>query len=143
MSDFNPDQFMSTEVTQSNETDYTLLPEGEYAGVISDAKADTTSNGSYLMRLTWLIDDANAREVMNSEEPKCSQTIWLDIDENTGHLDFGTNKNIMLGQLRDALGQNDGSPWSPSMLIGQPATVLVEHSADGKYSNVTKVAAQS
>ena len=139
MTDFNPDQFMTEEQTVINETEYTAIPKGDYPGVIKDVKADTTTNGSPLLAVTWLIDSEEVREHTGMEEPTCRQTVWLDLDANN-KLETGANKNIGLGKLRDALGQNDGSPWSPQMLMGQPAMVFIEPDKTGKYTNVTQVA---
>ena len=75
------------------------------------------------------------------DEPTARQTIWLDVNEQGG-LVFGKNKNVSLGKLRDALGQNTGAPWSPTHLIGQPATVLIKHrmgSEGGVFSEVKGV----
>lgn len=69
-------------------------------------------------------------------EPTVYQTIWLDIS-GSGGLDTSKGKNVGLGKLRDALGQNrEGQPWSPGMLVGQVALIRVGHSID-KRDNVT------
>lgn len=145
MSDFNPDTFMTEEQTGELETTYTPIPEGEYTAIIKDVQANTTPNGSPKMEVMWLMDDQEVRDFTGMEEPTCRQTVWLDLDGN-GKLALGANKNIGLGKLREALGQNDGSPWSPSMLIGQPARVLIRQSPSGKgdgviYANVVQVTA--
>jgi len=139
MTDFNPDTFLTEEQNVILETEFTAIPEGDYDGIIKDIKPDTTPKGSHLLAVTWLIDSEEVREHTGMPEPTCRQTIWLDLDEN-GKLAGGSNKNIGLGKLRDALGQNDGSPWSPSMLLGQPAYVHVAPDKTGQYSNVVQVA---
>ena len=41
---------------------------------------------------------------------------------------MGKGKNVALGRLREALGQNTpGKPWSFGMLVGQVAKVAVKH----------------
>lgn len=141
MSDFNPDTFMQEEQNVELDTEFTPIPEGEYSGIIKDVKADTTPKGAALLAVTWLIDDEEVREHTGMPEPTCRQTVWLDLDAS-GHLAAGANKNVGLGKLRAALGQNDGSPWSPTMLVGQPAQVYIKPDATGQYTNVTNVAAQ-
>lgn len=143
MSDFNAEQFMQTEVEGQLETEFTPIPEAEYRAVIKEVKPDSTPKGSPFLELIWIIDDAGVRELMGQDEPTCRQTVWLDISDN-GALEFGKNKNVGLGKLRDALGQNDGKPWSPLMLMGQPATVNVKHrlgSEGGTFSEVKGVRA--
>ena len=140
MSDFNPDSFMTEEQTGTLETTYTPIPTGDYKGIIKDVQAGSTPNGNAKLDVIWLIDDEGVREHTGMEEPTCKQTVWLDVDANN-RLEMGQNKNIGLGKLRDALGQNDGSPWSPTMLMGQPAMVYIEpDKKTGQYSNVTQVA---
>ncbi len=126
MSNFNPEQFMSTEIEGKGETDYTPIPEGEYDGVIKAVEATTTPKGSPLLELTWIVDDQEAREISGMAEPTVRQSIWLDITE-AGALEFGPNKNIQLNRVREALGQNDGRPWAPNMLMGQVAKIEVKH----------------
>ena len=69
-------------------------------------------------------------------EPTVRQTIWLDLTES-GSLDFGKGRNVGLGRLRDALGQNEtGKPWQPGMMVGGVAKIKVTHSID-KRDNET------
>lgn len=139
MSDFNPDTFMTEQQTVQLDTEYTLIPEGEYQAVIKDVIPRVVAGGSSILDLVWLIDDESVRELTGMEEPTCKQGLWLDLDANN-HLEGGANKNLALGKVRTALGQNDGQPWSPTMLLGQPAMVYIAPDKTGKYSNVTQVA---
>lgn len=123
--DFNPENFLNTEVQGIGETEYTAVPEGEYQAVIKSVIADLAGDKP-ILRASWIIDSAEVRELMGQDEPICTQTFWLDLNEN-GTLAFGKNKNIKLNQCRSALGQNTGSPWKPSDMVGQPATVMVRH----------------
>lgn len=125
--DFNAEQFMNTEVTGEMNTEYVPIPEGEYRAVIKEVSARTTPNGSPLLEVIWIIDDQEVRDLIGMDEPTARQTVWLDINEQTNGLDFGANKNVMLGRLREALGQNDGQPWSPTRMMGQVATVNLKH----------------
>jgi hypothetical protein len=141
MTEFNAEQFMQTEVQGELETDFTPIPEAEYRAVIKEVLPDTTANGSNLLKVIWIIDDQSVRDLIGLDEPTAPQTIWLDINE-AGGLEFGKNKNIGLGKLRDALGQNTGAPWSPTHLIGRPATVQVKHrmgSEGGVFAEVKAV----
>jgi hypothetical protein len=143
MSEFNADQFMQTEVEGQLETEFTPIPEGEYQGVIKEIKPDTTAKGSPFLEVIWIIDDQSVRDLIGMDEPTTRQTVWLDINEQGG-LDFGKNKNVGLGKLREALGQNTGAPWSPLMLIGRPATVNIKHrmgSEGGVFAEVKGVRA--
>ena len=138
MSDFNPASFMTEEQTIENATEFTPIPPNDYEAVIKDVKPDVTPNGKPVLAVSWLIDSQEVRDFTGMDEPTCRQTIWLDLDE-AGKLAGGMNKNVGLGKLRAALNQNTGAPWSPSMLVGQPALVHVELDRTGQYSNVTQV----
>jgi len=142
---FDPNAFMNTEFKESNATRVIPCPVGDYAAMISKVDSRTLPNGSVVMDVTWSIDDARAKETTGRPTITCRQTVWLDFDTNGG-LAFGEGKNVGLGRLRAALGQNTaGQPWSPSMLSGKTARVKVTHRADKDsgdiYDQVSAVAA--
>lgn len=137
---FNPDTFMSTETTDANATTYEPVPEGEFQAVIDSVQPRVTPKGTPLLEVTWQID---APGIEAAHERKVRQTIWLDVTESGG-LATGKGKNVQLGRLREAVGQNTpGQPWSPSMLLGNVASVTVKHrfSEDGSeiYTDVKGV----
>ena len=145
MSSFNPDLFLNTEIDESNSTTYVPVPEGEFPGSIKELKPRVLTDGRAVLDVTWIIESEEAREATGMAEPRCRQTIWLDLDSN-GMLDFGKGKNVALGRLREAVGQNQsGKIWQPGMLVGQMATVKVTHSIDKRdqsiQANVTSVVA--
>ena len=136
MSTFNPDVFLNTEIAESNATAYTPVPEGEFQASIKSIKPRVLTDGRAVLDVTWIVDDEVARQETGMAEPSVRQTLWLDITESGG-LDFGKGKNVGLGRLRDAIGQNQsGKPWAPGMLVGQVAKVKVTHSID-KRDNET------
>ncbi len=126
MEKFNAEQFMQTEIEQVGETEYTPIPEDEYQAVIKGIEGDSTPKGKAFLKVIWIIDDQGVKDLLDNDEPTARQTIWLDMTE-AGTLEFGKNKNIGLSRLREALGQNTGKAWSPSMLLGQVATVNIKH----------------
>lgn len=136
MSAFNPDVFLNTETDSASATSYTPCPEGEMNASIKAIKPRVLTDGRAVLDVTWTVDDENARQETGMAEPSVRQTIWLDTTESGG-LDFGKGKNVGLGRLRDAVGQNQaGKPWAPGMLVGQVAKVKVTHSID-KRDGVT------
>lgn len=136
MSTFNPDTFLNTETSDSNATAYTPVPEGEFTASIKALKPRVLTDGRAVLDITWIVDDEAVRQETGMAEPAVRQTLWLDITE-FGGLDFGKGKNVGLGRLREAVGQNvSGKPWQPGMLVGQVATIKVGHSID-KRDNVT------
>lgn len=136
MSAFNPDTFLNTETDSANSSTYTPVPEGEFNASIKAIKPRVLTDGRAVLDVTWTVDDEIARNETGMAEPMVRQTLWLDTTESGG-LDFGKGKNVGLGRLREAVGQNQaGKPWAPGMLVGQVAKVKVGHSID-KRDGVT------
>lgn len=136
MSAFNPDTFLNTETEYASATSYTPCPEGEMPASIKAIKPRVLTDGRAVLDVTWIVDDETARQETGMAEPSVRQTLWLDTTESGG-LDFGKGKNVSLGRLREALGQNaPGKPWAPGMLVGGVAKVKVSHSID-KRDNAT------
>lgn len=136
MSTFNPDTFLNTETSEANATEYIPCPEGEFPGAIKSIKPRVLTDGRAILDVNWIVDAEEAREATGMAEPLVRQTIWLDTTE-TGGLDFGKGKNVALGKLREALGQNKpGKPWAPGMLVGGTGNLKITHSID-KRDGVT------
>lgn len=144
MSTFNPDLFMQTTTSDANSTTLLPVPEGEFVGVIKAIATRSLPSGSVVMDVTWGIDDPQVKAVTGLDESTVRQSIWLDITESGG-LDVAKGKNVGLGRLREAVGQNTaGRPWAPSNLVGQPARVKVTHTSSKDdssiiYANVSAV----
>ena len=147
MSTFNPDTFLNTEVSSANATAYVPVAEGEFPGSIKKIAPRVLTDGRAVLDVTLAVDDETVRQETGMAEPTVRQTIWLDLNES-GSLDFGKGRNVGLGRLRDALGQNvSGKPWQPGMMIGGVAKIKVTHSIDkrdnetiqAQVSSVTKL----
>lgn len=142
---FDEEAFLSTTVEGEMSTEFVPVPEGEYNGVIEsiNLRSGTGEKGDWaVLDVNWTIDDATVQEVTGMENPKVRQSLFLDITDSGG-LDLGKGKNINLGRLREAVGQNGAGAWSPSMLTGNVATIKVEHRQyDGRtFADVKSVAA--
>lgn len=158
---FDPDTFMHQTVDQPMETEFKLCPAGEYTAMIDDfdsnafevvefeyKKGDRAGQpGSFTkFNCPFVINDAKAQQELNRDKVVVTKQMILDFDEQGG-LDFGTNKNIDLGRLRDAVGQNAAGPWSFSQLRGAgPVMVKVDHvdfkrrdGSSGKRAEITRV----
>lgn len=142
---FDPDAFMATGVDGGNSTTSLPVPIGEYIAVISDVKKPRAIGDNYGMDITYDIQDAAVKEALGRDKVTVRQTLWLDIDGETGGLDMGKGKNVGLGRLREALNMNSG-PFNPNMLNGAgPVRVVVSHAEDKKnpgqyFANVANVA---
>lgn len=135
MSQFDPDMFMNQVTTDSTDTKFTPVPVGEFKAVIADVKA-AKAGDKPVLNITWNVDSDEARAATGMDKPQVRQTIWLDLTEQGG-MDMGKGKNVGLGKLREALGQNRaGQPWSPGMLNGCVAMIMVGHRAGKEAGEV-------
>jgi len=127
MSVFDPTQFLQQTVTESFETRMTPVPEGEYLASIDKIALRTLPNtGQPILDITWNVLDDALKQSLGLPKVTVRQSVFLDLTAE-GKLDYGANKNVRLGQIREALNQNTkGQPWGPMMLNGAgPAKVKV------------------
>jgi hypothetical protein len=124
---FDLDSFLNSDTVGANSTEYTPVPEGEYPAQIKKVTARVTERGQTIVDVQWGVQDEKAAEVTGMKEPVVRQSIFLDLTE-TDNIDLGKGKNVQLGKLRDAVGQNDPSrPWNFNMLVGQAAKIRTSH----------------
>lgn len=146
---FNADAFLQTSTKQSNDTKLIPVPEGDHPAQISKlAVRSGVKDGTpwYTLDLVWEVLDEESKKVTGMSKPTVKQGLFLDLTPE-GALDMGKGKNVQLGKVREAVGQNkEGRAWSPAMLQGTVATILVKHRPDEKtgevYGDVKGVAPQ-
>ena len=153
-SPFNAELLMGTTISEANSTELIKVPEGEYIAVSEPINAESfkefdikrgerAGQKGLKLNVVWLInDDSGALKEMLGRAPKVTQGIML--DRGPQGLEMGKGKNVGLGRLREALGQNKtGVPWSFSMLGGSVAKIKVKHRIDGAdtYVEVSDVTA--
>lgn len=144
MSMFSADDIMDMEVAGEMSTEYTPVPEGEYAAAITSVKVRMVGEekDKPVLDIVWGIDDERVRQELGIEKPSCRQSIFLDLNES-GRLDLSKGKNVQLGKLREAVGQNGAGPWAIPHLDGAAAIVKISHREyNGSiYADVKGVAA--
>lgn len=150
---FNLDDFAKATVDAPMETTYPVHPEGEFPFMF-DAEpkmlevkhiAGTNDRGSYdfyQLELVALAQSPEVKASMGRDKVTVRCRVNLDFDEN-GKLATGTGKNVLLGQIREALDQNRPG-WSPQQILGAgPFLGRVKQSEgkDGrKYADIVAVA---
>lgn len=88
---------------------------------------DREGEQGFRMVVKWDVQDEEAKKAVDREKLSVTQSVLLDVTDSGDGLDMGKGKNIGLGAIRTALGQNKpGAPWSPAMIEGQPAKVTVK-----------------
>lgn len=125
---FDPDLILNQQTTDATDTNFVPVPEGEFRAAIDEIKPRTAGDKPVL-EVKWIIDDDTVRAETGMDKPSVRQTLWLDLTTQGG-LDMGKGKNVGLGKLREALGQNrPGQAWMPGMLVGGVALVSIKHRA--------------
>jgi hypothetical protein len=145
---FNPDTFLGTVTDQAGDTTYTPPPAKEYPHAqiikvdgrqITSKKAATFGQTYTMIEVTWELIDDEAKKATGMDHPTARQSLFVDTLAS-GALDFSKNKNVQLGRLRDAVGQNkNGKKWAPAHLLGQNARVMVKHETNDETGEVRGV----
>lgn len=151
---FNLQDFMDTTVDAPMETTYPVHPEGEFAFMfdadpkmleVKNIKGTSASGKDYdfhQWELICISQDDKVKADMGRDKVTIRCRVNLDFDEN-GRLATGTGKNVLLGQIREALDQNKPG-WKPSMLLGAGPFIGRVKQTEGKdgrkYSDVVAVA---
>lgn len=134
------DSFLEVETTEVLSTQYLNLPEGEYPAMIESlaARSVETAKGTYHFLEPQFNIDGSAlcpngqtiKDFMGRDSVKVRGSVILDLNES-GVLASGPGKNVPLGQLRAAVGQNvPGLAWKPANLVGQALKVKTGLRAD-------------
>ncbi len=126
---FDADSFLQATVEGVLDTSRKPIPEIEEATLqIKELKLKIS--GEYtILDVIMIVDEEEARTATGLPEPQIRHGIFLDIDDS-GMLDMTEGKNIDLGKLRQALGQNDEGEWSPAMMEGAVCTGHVVQDPD-------------
>lgn len=129
---FDPATFASMVFTESNSTESTPIPAGEWpftitkTEIVAWSSKDKTKAG---LKLVCTLETEHPEIAQATGRPKntAKDEIMLDLTPEGG-LDFGKGMNVRLGRLRAATHLNTpGQPFSFDMLMGREATYLVVH----------------
>jgi len=154
---FDADAFLNEQVDAPMATDFTLCPAAEYLAYIHDFNSDAVEEINFVYKqgpnagspgtmkkfgCPFIIPDEKARAHMGKvldQKLIVEADMILDIDPETGKLSTGINKNVLLGKVRDAVGQNNDPTWNLSKLRGAgPLMIRVVHrQIDTKNGKIT------
>lgn len=126
---FDANTFLNATIASPMSTQIAPVPEGEWRAMVDDGdkyidfREVDTKNGPRPIATVWfkIVDDA-CRAKAGRENIRVKQDIWLDMENGT--LATSEGKNVRIGQLRAALGQNDGQPWSFGRLRGAGPVIV-------------------
>lgn len=131
---FDPNTFLDQQETGASSTYIEPIPAGEYTAVVrsTDVREIETKRGkSQILDITWELQDQDLKVSLDRESVTARQSVFLDLTPEM-RLDMGKGKNVQLGRVREALGQNDpGRPWSVRNLLGAgPVLIRITQRAD-------------
>lgn len=143
MSVFNPDDFLNQTITGSLDTKREPVPEGEWTAAVDDGsnalKFRTLTNGQVILDVNWNILDDQLKANLGRDKLTVRQSIFLDLTAD-GKLDNAKGKNVDLGRVREALGQNfSDRPWGVAMLKGAGPAKIKVTVRDGEFNDVKGV----
>lgn len=156
---FDPKQFLNLTVSGPMATKITPAPEGEWLCNIStktpvaewfdEAEWKDKKSGQTKTQPTCKVPveivDPRAKELVKRETLMVSYDMFLDLLPN-GQLDTSEDKNVRLGALREALGQNNEPSWTFERLYGAgPFMAKVVHQKDDRrpddtFAKISRVA---
>jgi len=144
MSVFDTEAFLQQNQQVELDDHRTVVNANEYRAYITKVEARTGQfrkgpnvGQSYIaLDVHFGIDDPDLQAQLNlSGPPTVRKSMLLDVDDN-GNLLAGANRNVDLGMVRKAVGQNTGEAWYPKMLEGQgPVLIHVTERPDEKDPN--------
>lgn len=126
-----PSGGMSTEIAQPSEGTYKLqiTTPDRWTGKVLDSNDGGPARK--IVRILFEVLDDAVRAQLEREHVYVPKDFWLDFDE-TGQLSTSKGKNVDLGRLRTALGQNTDPSWTMAKLADQLVLGRVGLRADKK-----------
>jgi hypothetical protein len=129
---FDANEFMQTQMDKPLETEYTLVPIGEYMMTIDDFTADAfevinfeykkgeragTPGSMTKVTIPFVVQDDKIKKEMQRDKVIVGKQLILEFEDDGKTIATGPNKNIELGRIKAAVGQDKG-PWSFANLRG-------------------------
>lgn len=153
---FDINAFLATSTSEPMATRPAIVPAGEYTARVADVESPDEIATKWIVaprgNQTWpklaipfvLVDEA-LKATLGRTNVRVTSDFRLDVD-SANRFETGNGKNVDLGRLRAALGQNiPGQAWTFSMLPGAgPVRVEVVHQPnktdpDNPYVRVRRV----
>lgn len=139
---FDANEFMQSQMDKPMETEYTLVPIGEYMATIDDFTSEAfevvnfeykqgeragTPGSMTKFTIPFVVQDDRVKRELQRDKVTVAKQVILDLEDDGKTLANGPNKNIELGRIRAAVGQDKGV-WSFANLRGAgPLMIKVTH----------------
>lgn len=155
---FDPSEFVTQTTDESFSTSIKPPPEGEHVGIVSSTvpvenwvrsveitRGDRAGMTVPTLRVPIDLTDEALKAELGRTFVSVNMDMWIDTLEDGITFDFSEGKNVKLGQLRAAVGQNDTPGWHVGMLAGAgPLIARVRHRPDKNdpdivYAEISRV----
>lgn len=147
---FDPTTFMSQNFDTPMATKLEICPAGDFRFIVDDFDVEKVfrtidgKNGPFTVwEIPCVLQDEAVKAKLGRDKVIVRYKGYLDFNDD-GTLAFGPNKNVKIGQLREALGQNAGS-WNFGMLrgagpfMGRVVHVPNDKDKDNPYVEISRV----
>lgn len=160
---FDPQAFIAATVEKPLDEVYRVCPEGEYPAMIDTFNEYTFGSIDFdykkgeragqkghmdFFNVPFVIQDPTVQASLGRDKVVVPAKCIIDWRDNIrgGPIDDGPGKNILLGQIKGAVGQNQPGVPHSSLQGAGPVIVKVTHRPDEKnpekkYAEVTRVSA--
>lgn len=154
---FDAGAFMQSTVDQPMATEYELCPEGTFQAMVFNfdetaiekvdfeyQKGPRRGEPGTMVKFNCPFNIQDPAVLAQMERDMVIVEWQMILDRNAqGGLDWGKGKNVKLGQLRAALGQNNAGVWNIAQLVGAgPLMVKVVHETFKRKDGTTGTAAR-
>ncbi len=138
MSIFNADVLLNCTTEAKLATSIPPMPNGEWIFSITGVEFKNPKPDVIIMDAAVECIDPEVCAVTGMNPTRSKISCFCDVTD-TGLLDDTEGKNIQLGKLREALGQNEaGVPWSPMMVVGGQVRGKTQQKPDSKDPSITR-----
>lgn len=151
---FDPSQFINATVNSPMSTAVVVCPEGEWTAVVSDDgdlsdwfsevewkdKKTGEQRSAPKVSIPFKITDQRAFTIGKRDSFYVTLDSFIDLD-SSGNMSTEEGKNVKIGQLRAALGQNTPG-WNFSMLRGAGPVVVKVYQESYDKNDPTRKAAR-
>ena len=141
---FDPQAFLNSSVDQPLAEKYEIIPAGDYPAMIDTFDIDSAfenrsgvsaKGNAYdmnIFNIPLVLQDEELKKKLGRDKVVVRAQCILDIDPNTGQLSTAPGRNVLLGQIRGAVGQNQpGIPFANLAGAG-PLMVQIRHRMNPK-----------
>jgi hypothetical protein len=138
MTIFNAEVLLNAATEKSHATSIPPLPEQEFIFTVTKIDFKQPKDGVIIMELSAETTDPVAVAATGINPSRSRWSTFVDLTES-GLLDDTDGKNIGIGKIREAVGQNTaGVPWAPAALMGQQFRGKIVQKADAKDATVIR-----